>query len=160
MKNKSKIRRKLPGRVGRKPGQGNLPDRVNYLIWTDFMDQVPAEQTAGKLGVSKQAILDRRNNLKAFIDPDGTKLNEWRGGVNILVSESLDVVKHELTNKKNLDLALKILTSIGVIKDSASTVPTAGGITQLFFGANGMSDAERSDLRNGLLKSFGSTSRF
>jgi hypothetical protein len=135
-------------------------EQINFLVWTDLIDGIPATESAEKLGVTRQAIESRRSKLKHFVDPTGTLLENYRGAISMLAVDALNTLHYHITERKDKDLAIRILENIEALKrvDLGQSVPGGSvSVQQFFTGLAQVPDVDRNRIRSGLATAFAET---
>jgi len=144
------VGKKLAKPNGRRPKIA--ADPVDFLVWLDIVDKVPAEFSGEKLGISRQAIDKRRAKIRSFMGKDTEMLAGVRGAVTMLAVDSLNTLHYHITVNKDKDLAIRILENVRALERVNADLPVGAGVSfqQFFNGLSQVSDADRNRIRGSL----------
>ncbi len=126
-------------------------ERVDFLVWTDIVKEVPPDISADKLGISARALRERRAKLKAFVDPTGELLKTgFQSAMSLLAVEAFNTLMYHVKEQHDKDLSIRILENIEALKRVNET-PTAGaGFSLQQFFTDRVSDNDSNRIRGSL----------
>lgn len=126
-------------------------ERVDFLVWTDVVKEIPVGVSAEKIGLSPAAIKERRAKIQAMVDPTGELLRgTFQSAMSLLAVEAFNTIMHHIKQNKDKDLSIRILEHIEALKHVNET-PTAGaGFSLQQFFTDRVSDNDSNRIRGSL----------